>query len=175
MEDITEDYSHPEYCRGTTVSFENVSIISPDGRTLIEDLNFEIKPGQNLLITGANGCGKTSIFRVLAGIWPLHCGRITIPAGKDIIYLPQRPYCPIGTLRDQLIYPYSHKQMLEEGHTDDDLNQLLDYVNLSYLLKRPASLDAIANWGSVLARSEQQRLAIVRVFFHKPRFAILFL
>jgi ABC-type uncharacterized transport system fused permease/ATPase subunit len=132
-------------------------------------LSFEVKPGANLLITGPNGCGKSSLFRVLCGVWPLHCGKIIRPSNRDILYVPQRPYFPLGTLRDQVIYPLSHEQMLDAGHTDDELQLLLDSINLVYLVKRAGGWDASANWDEVLSGGEKQRLTMARVFFHKPR------
>lgn len=103
------------------IKFEDVPIISPNGDILIEKMNFEIKPGMHLMISGPNGCGKSSLFRIMGQLWPVTGGKLHKPSMDSIFYIPQRPYLPNGTLRDQLIYPDSVEQCRAKGFSDDDL------------------------------------------------------
>ncbi|GFY91369.1 peroxisomal ABC transporter 1 [Actinidia rufa] len=125
---------------------------------------------------GPNGSGKSSLFRVLGGLWPLLSGHIVKPGvgsdlNKEIFYVPQRPYMAVGTLHDQLIYPLTADQGVEQL-THDEMVELLKYVDLEYLLDR-YPLKKEINWGDELSLGEQQRLGMARLFYHKPKFAIL--
>jgi len=100
---------------GENLEFEDVPIISPTGDVLVEKMSFKIEPGMNLMISGPNGCGKSSLFRIMGQLWPLTGGRLHKPSIKDIFYIPQRPYLPNGTLRDQVIYPHTVAEMTKCG------------------------------------------------------------
>ncbi|CAM0885409.1 unnamed protein product [Alopecurus aequalis] len=158
------------------IEFSGVKVVTPSGNVLVEDLTLRVESGSNLLITGPNGSGKSSLFRVLGGLWPLVSGHIVKPGvgsnlNKEIFYVPQRPYTAVGTLRDQLIYPLTADQEtapLSYGGMVD----LLKNVDLEYLLER-YPLDEEVNWGDELSLGEQQRLGMARLFYHKPKFAIL--
>jgi len=87
----------------------------------------------NTVVTGPNGCGKSSLFRILSGLWPLTAGVLRRPHMEKLFYIPQRPYLPPGTLRDQIIYPNVKADMLKKGVTDDDLRKILGFVRSDYL------------------------------------------
>jgi ATP-binding cassette subfamily D (ALD) long-chain fatty acid import protein len=89
-----------EIITSDTIKFENVPILSPNGDTLIKEMSFTIQPGMHLMITGPNGCGKSSLFRILGELWPIFGGRVHKPSLDKIFYIPQRPYLPCGSLRD---------------------------------------------------------------------------
>lgn len=158
------------------IEFDGVKVVTPSGNVLVEDLTLKVESGSNLLITGPNGSGKSSLFRVLGGLWPLVSGHIVKPGvgsdlNKEIFYVPQRPYTAVGTLRDQLIYPLTADQEVEPL-THSEMVELLKNVDLEYLLNRYPPEKEI-NWGEELSLGEQQRLGMARLFYHKPRFAIL--
>jgi len=135
--------------------FEDVPILSPNGDILVEKMNFEIKPGMNLMITGPNGCGKSSLFRIMGQLWPVTGGTLHKPALDKIFYIPQRPYLPNGTLRDQLIYPHSPEEMKALGHTEQDLVEILTTVRLEYLVDREGGWDKENDWNDVLSGGEK--------------------
>jgi len=155
------------------IRFENVPVATPNGDILLRNLNIEVKSGMNVLIAGPNGCGKSSLFRILGGLWPLFGGTLTKPARGKLFYIPQRPYMTLGSLRDQLIYPHTKEEYLASGMNDDTLLEFLKQVHLEYLVERHGGWDAIQDWMDVLSGGEKQRVAMARVFYHKPQFAIL--
>jgi ATP-binding cassette subfamily D (ALD) protein 3 len=107
----TEDY----------IRFANVPITTPSGDIIVKEVSFEVKRGVNTVVTGPNGCGKSSLFRILSGLWPLTGGILERPSIDKLFYIPQRPYLPPGTLRDQIIYPHSKQTMQRNKVTDDNL------------------------------------------------------
>ncbi|PPS05583.1 hypothetical protein GOBAR_AA15060 [Gossypium barbadense] len=158
------------------VEFSGVKVVTPTENVLVKDLSLRVESGSNLLITGPNGSGKSSLFRVLGGLWPLVSGHIVKPGvgsdlNKEIFYVPQRPYTAVGTLRDQLIYPLTADQEVEPL-THSGMVDLLKNVDLDYLLDRYPPEKEV-NWGDELSLGEQQRLGMARLFYHKPKFAIL--
>ncbi|XP_054723469.1 ATP-binding cassette sub-family D member 3-like [Uloborus diversus] len=155
------------------IKFDRVPLVTPNGDILIEELSFEVKSGMNVLVYGPNGCGKSSLFRALGELWPLFGGTLKKPEKKKLFYIPQRPYMTLGTFRDQIIYPDSLEDMKRKGKTDYDLEFFLEMVQLTYLLEREGDWNSIRDWMDLLSGGEKQRVAMARLFYHRPQFAIL--
>jgi ATP-binding cassette subfamily D (ALD) long-chain fatty acid import protein len=162
------------------VRFEHTPIVVPGlaksglpGEILIRNLDIRINPGDHILISGANGVGKTSIARVLAGLWPVYRGLVSKPSPKNISFLPQRPYLSHGTLRDQIIYPDSHADMLEAGRTDRELMHILRQVKLDYIPNREGGWETRKQWKDVFSGGEKQRVMFARMLYKRPNFAVI--
>lgn len=126
-------------------------VVSPNGDVFVKSISFEVRRGVNTVVTGPNGCGKSSLFRILSGLWPLTGGVLERPNIEKLFYIPQRPYLPPGTLRDQVIYPHSKQTMNRKGRTDDDIRLLLKYVRLDYIEDREGGFDSVNDWADVLS------------------------
>lgn len=155
------------------IRFEGVPLVTPNGDVIIRSMDFEVKSGINVLVCGPNGCGKSSLFRVLGELWPLFGGRLVKPHRSKLFYVPQRPYMTLGTLRDQVTYPDSMADQTRKGIADEALADFLSKVQLSYLLEREGRWDSVQDWMDVLSGGEKQRMAMARLFYHEPQFAIL--
>lgn len=147
------------------VGTRGLDLALPNGQTLLKDLDLVLPKGSSTLITGTSGSGKSTLFRALAGIWPFGRGRILIPAGARVLFLPQKPYIPIATLRDAVKYPDENSTA-----TDADIVQALEAARLGHLAGR---LDEEAHWSNTLSGGEQQRLAIARALVFKPDWLFL--
>ncbi|KAJ1818868.1 ATP-binding cassette long-chain fatty acid transporter pxa1 [Coemansia sp. RSA 2599] len=161
------------------IRFTSVPIVAPStdpnisGELLVRPLTWEVKRGQHWMIAGPNGVGKTSVLRVLSGLWPAFSGIVERPEPAEIIYIPQRPYLSLGSLRDQVIYPHTYAQMQALGRTDEELMEVLHAVHLAYLPAREGGFSARKEWKDVLSGGEKQRINLARLFYHLPRFAVL--
>lgn len=163
------------------VRFENVPVVAPGlwpqgGEELIESLSLIVRRGEHLLISGPNGAGKSAISRILAGLWPVYRGLVSRPKlnGEDgIMFLPQRPYLSVGTLRDQAIYPDGEFDMREKTKSEYDLKKVLEAARLGYLPDREGGWDTKKEWKDVLSGGEKQRMAIARVLYHEPEYVFI--
>jgi len=155
------------------IKFEGVPIVTPNGDVLVRSLSFHVKRGQHLLIVGPNGCGKSSLFRILGGLWTVFGGVVHKPPPQDFLLIPQRPYLCLGTLRDQVIYPHSKREMENRGITDNDLLQILSLVRMGNVVEREGGWDVVREWRDSLSGGDKQKMAWARLFYHNPKYAIL--
>jgi putative ATP-binding cassette transporter len=142
------------------VAADGLTLALPDGRVLLEDTTLALPHGRSTLIVGPSGSGKSTLFRALAGIWPFGKGHVRMPAGARVLFLPQKAYIPIGTLRDAVKYPDEHS-----AASDAEVVAALEAARLGPLIGR---LDEDAHWSNILSGGEQQRLAIARALVFKP-------
>jgi putative ATP-binding cassette transporter len=146
--------------RAPELVVEGLQLSLPDQRRILDHVSLRIDPGDRVLVSGPSGSGKSTLFRALAGIWPYGSGRVGIPEGKRMLFLPQRPYLPLATLREVLAYPDR-----PDGHTDAALRQALLDAGLPRLI---GHLDEQANWSLALSGGEQQRIGFARAFLYRP-------
>ncbi len=146
-------------------SIEDLTVRLPTGEPIATVAALDLAPGDRLLVSGASGAGKSSLFRALAGIWPLGEGRIRFPQHARVLALPQRPYFPLGTLRQAVAYP-----MQAEEVDDACVCKAMAAAGLGHLLER---LDEEAEWSTVLSGGEQQRFGFARALIHRPTILLL--
>ena len=141
------------------ITATDMDVTLPDESAVLQSVSFTLEPGTNVLIKGVSGSGKSTLLRALAGIWPYVKGTLEIPAENKLMFIPQRPYLPLGTLKESLLYPGT------ESRTDEELKQLMEDCCIGYLYDK---LYMEADWSHVLSVGEQQRLAFVRALIYKP-------
>jgi putative ATP-binding cassette transporter len=147
------------------VGAEGLTLGLPNGQALLRDATLVLPHGRSTLITGASGSGKSTLFRALAGIWPFGDGKVRVPADARVLFLPQKPYIPIGTLRDAVKYPDEHSTA-----SDAEITAALEAARLGHLVGR---LNEVAHWTYTLSGGEQQRLAVARALVFKPDWLFL--
>ncbi len=145
---------------GPALVVDGLHLLLPDGRSLLDDASLQVDAGDRVVVRGPSGSGKSTLFRALAGIWPYGAGTVAIPENRRVLFLPQRPYMPIATLRQVLSYPER-----APGHSDAAFRQALLDARLPHLAAR---LDEEANWALELSGGEQQRVGFARVFLYRP-------
>ncbi len=151
------------------LALEQMTLQTPNGqRTLIENLSVQLTTGTGLLVRGPSGCGKSSLLRAIVGLWDAGNGKILRPPLDRMLFLPQRPYMVLGTLRDELLYP-----TLDRDVSDEQLQQVLLQVNLPDLEHRHGGFSTEKNWSQVLSLGEQQRLIFARLLLGNCSYAIL--
>jgi putative ATP-binding cassette transporter len=158
--DVTED---------SQLALRRVTLLTPNyERTLVRDLPFSLQPGEGLVIVGNSGSGKSSLLRAIAGLWNAGTGQIIRPALSEIMFLPQRPYMVLGSLRSQLLYPNPDNDISESK-----MRHVLEQVNLPDLPERFGGFEIELDWANLLSLGEQQRLAFARLLLTRPRYVIL--
>lgn len=167
MEEAEALTSSFDFTKNTSNALQlwQMDIALPDGRQLAEKLSIAVPAGKRLLISGGSGAGKSTLLRAIAGIWPYGTGEISLPTGWRTMFLPQRPYLPLGSLRRAIYYP----QPVPEN-IDDNLAGLLERFGLQKLADQ---LDAVDDWSRILSLGEQQRLAFIRILLLRPDIVFL--
>jgi putative ATP-binding cassette transporter len=150
---------------GREMSLKDLDVRLPDGRPLLRADGLAFRPGERTLLAGPSGSGKSTLFRAIAGIWPFGEGEVQVPDGQSMMLLPQRPYIPIGTLRDAVTYPGK-----TNTYGDAQIAEALRAAKLPLLVDR---LDEERLWGQTLSLGEQQRLAVARALLAKPDWLLL--
>ncbi len=148
------------------IEMMDLSIVHRDGRVVIDDTDIKVKPGERVLLGGESGSGKSTLIRAIAGLWPWGEGRILIPAGAKVAFVPQRPYIPLGTLRDAIAYPVEGSLL-----ADQRAKAVLKDVGLGYLADKLDTEEE--RWDQTLSGGERQRVAFARLLIDEPNIIIM--
>lgn len=167
--DEVEHLQHGEHeitrQQGQGLEVKALTLKLPNGNTVVKNLDLAVRPGERLLITGRSGIGKSTLLRAIAGLWPFGEGTVTLPPADRSLFLPQKPYLPLGSLRDALLYPAADPRI-----SDADLYKILERVGLASFIEL---LGEIQPWSHILSLGEQQRLALARVLLQHPQYILL--
>ena len=156
---------------GDRLMVRHATLATPQtNRVLIEDLNLSVGDNEHLLVVGPSGCGKTSLLRMVSGLWSPREGTVESPRPDELLFIPQKPYMTLGTLREQLCYPQPPDPAL---FSDDHLRSVLELVNLGVLVQRYPDFNVKQDWPRLLSLGEQQRLAFARLLLNSPRYVVL--
>ena len=150
---------------GSELSLKDVDVRLPNGASLMQGIFLNVHRGERVVLLGASGCGKTTLFRVLAGLWPYGRGRVFLPPNDRVLFLPQTPYLPTGSLKEVLSYPQT-----PDHHSKETCGEVLKSCFLGHFVARLAEC---ANWSLVLSGGEQQRLAFARALLYRPDWLFL--
>ncbi|XP_013168806.1 PREDICTED: ATP-binding cassette sub-family D member 2 isoform X1 [Papilio xuthus] len=178
------------YTNDLSIRLNNVPIVTPTCDVVASGVTLQLAPGTHLLIVGPNGCGKSSLFRIISGLWPVFGGELAVPrpcacahcAGEPaapphcasrpvMFYIPQRPYMSVGSLLDQVTYP--SRADAADTEAESRAAHILRVVRLDACAARLGGLRATADWRATLSGGEKQRLAMARMFYHRPVYALL--
>jgi putative ATP-binding cassette transporter len=150
---------------GAAIRLRDLSVTLDDGTAVLDDTDIVIQPGERVLVSGESGTGKSTLLRAISGLWPWGAGEIEIRKGAKLMFLPQRPYVPIGSLRRAATYPDA-----AESRSVDEIAAAFKRVGLEHLIDR---IEDKAPWDQTLSGGEKQRLAFARIFLHSPDIIVL--
>lgn len=167
MKEVSEDaerFHLDRFATSNNVQAEAMQVNLPNGEVLLKPMSFVLEPHKNVLVKGKSGCGKSTLLRAISGIWPYVEGKINLPENKQLMFIPQKPYLPLGSLREALLYPGN------KHFEDQEIIKLMELCQIGYLQEK---LDVVADWSHVLSVGEQQRLAFVRAHIQEPLWLFL--
>jgi len=147
------------------LALQGLALSLPQGKPLLAPTTLQLRRGEAVLVSGPSGAGKSTLFRALAGIWPYWSGRILLPKGARLLFLPQKPYLPVGALKHAVCYPAD-----AGAHDDGAVSEVLRAVGLGHLAQELARQE---NWAQILSGGEQQRLAFARALLNRPDWLFL--
>lgn len=165
IKDCAQLHSDVQKITAEDVALKDVDVLLPSGSALLKNCSLDMADKHSLIIMGPSGIGKSTLLRTMAGIWPYAKGTVILPKADEYLFLPQKPYLPLGSLRRSIFYP-----LIEDRSRDSELQQILQLCRIGSLTD---SLDKIDDWSRILSLGEQQRLAFARILLYKPKYVFL--